>query len=62
MAATQVTSDVIKDATITGTKIANTTITSGKVDSSVAKVVTLTQAAYDALSSYDSSTLYITTE
>ena len=52
MALTQVTADVIK----------NGTITSGKVDSSVAKVVTLTQAAYDALSSYDSSTLYITTE
>jgi len=71
MAATQVTADVIKDGTITATQIAdttitatqiaNTTITSGKVDSSVAKIVTLTQAAYDALSSYDSSTLYITT-
>mgnify|MGYP001156974107 CR=1 FL=1 len=62
MAATQVTADVIKDGTITATQIANTTITSGKVDSSVAKVVTLTQAAYDALGSYNSSTLYITTE
>ena len=51
MAATQVTADVIKDATITGTKIANTTITSGKVDSSVAKIITLTQSAYDALGS-----------
>ncbi len=61
MAATQVTADVIKDGTITATRIANTTITSGKVDSSVAKIVTLTQAAYDALGSYDSSTLYITT-
>lgn len=61
MAATQVTADVIKDATITGTKIANTTITSGKVDSSVAKIITLTQSAYDALGSYNASTLYITT-
>lgn len=61
MASTQVTSDVIKDATITGAKIANTTITSGKVDSSVAKIITLTQSAYDALGSKDASTLYITT-
>lgn len=61
MAVTQVTADVIKNGTITATQIANTTITSSKVDSSIAKVVTLTQAEYDALSSYDSSTLYITT-
>ena len=61
MASTQVTSDVIKDATITGAKIANTTTTSGKVDSSVAKIITLTQSAYDALGSKDASTLYITT-
>jgi hypothetical protein len=52
MALTQVTADVIK----------NGTITSNKVDSSVAKIVTLTQAEYDALASYSFSTLYITTE
>lgn len=39
-----------------------TKVTSDVVDSSIAKVVTLTQAEYDALSSYESSTLYITTE
>ena len=44
---------------VTGEVIQNSTIGSTKVDSSIAKVVTLTQAAYDALGSYDSSTLYI---
>lgn len=41
--------------------MALTQVSSDVVDSSIAKIVTLTQAAYDALSSYDSSTLYITT-
>ena len=52
MALTKVTGDIIEAGTITHSH----------TDSSVAKVVTLTQAAYDALSSYDASTLYITTE
>jgi hypothetical protein len=51
MASTKVTGEVIQDLTIRSTK----------VDSSIAKVVSLTQAAYDALGSYDNSTLYITT-
>ena len=38
-----------------------TQVTSDVVDSTIAKVVTLTQAEYDALGSYDASTLYITT-
>jgi hypothetical protein len=42
--------------------MALTQVTSNTVDSSIAKVVTLTQAEYDALGSYDASTLYITTE
>lgn len=41
--------------------MALTKVTSATVDSSVAKVVTLTQAAYDALTTYDASTIYITT-
>tara|TARA_X000001316_G_C915829_1_gene30246 strand:+ start:900 stop:1025 length:126 start_codon:yes stop_codon:yes gene_type:complete len=41
--------------------MALTKITSDIVDPSVAKIVTLTQAEYDALGSYDASTLYITT-
>ena len=36
-------------------------VDSTKVNSSIIKTVTLTQAAYDALGSYDSSTIYITT-
>ena len=62
MASTKVTGEVIQDLTIEGAKIVNATIGSTKVDSSIAKVVSLTQAAYDALGSYDNSTLYITTE
>ena len=62
MASTKVTGEVIQDLTIEGAKIVNTTIGSTKVDSSIAKVLSLTQAAYDALGSYDNSTLYITTE
>ena len=47
---------------ITGDTIASATITHSHTDNSVAKCVTLTQAEYDALSSYDASTIYITTE
>jgi len=71
MALTKVTSAIIKSATITGANIASGTVTGANIasgtvthantDSSIAKVVTLTQAQYDALSSYDASTLYITT-
>jgi hypothetical protein len=38
-----------------------TQITHSVVDSSIIKYVTLTQAAYDALGSYDASTIYLTT-
>ena len=62
MAKTQITGDTIKDSAVTSVKIAASAVTSAKVDSSVAKVVSLTQAEYDALSSYDASTLYITTD
>lgn len=41
--------------------MALTKITSSIADETIAKVETLTQAQYDALGSYDSSTLYITT-
>ena len=46
---------------VTGDIIHTGTITHIHTDGSIAKVVTLTQAAYDALGSYDTSTLYITT-
>lgn len=62
MALTKVTGDILETATVTGSHIASASITHSHTDSSVAKVVTLTQAEYDALSSYDASTLYITTE
>ncbi len=52
MALTKVTGDIIHTGTITH----------AHTDSSIVKVVTLTQAAYDALGSYDASTIYITTE
>lgn len=39
-----------------------TKVTADVADSTIAKVVTLTQVEYDALGSYDASTLYITTE
>ena len=42
--------------------MALTKVTSDVVDSTIVKYVTLTQAAYDALSSYDTSTIYITTD
>jgi hypothetical protein len=51
----------IASSTVTGSHIAPATITKSHTDSSIAKVVTLTQAAYDALSTYEPSTLYITT-
>jgi len=47
---------------VTGDTIQTGTITHNHTDDSIAKVVTLTQAAYDALTTYDASTLYITTE
>jgi hypothetical protein len=40
--------------------MALTKVTADVVDSTIIKYVTLTQAEYDALSSYDASTLYIT--
>jgi hypothetical protein len=61
MGLTKVTGDILETATVTGSHIASASITHSHTDSSVAKVVTLTQAEYDALSSYDASTLYITT-
>jgi len=61
MALTKITGDILEAATVTGSNIAAATVTHSHTDSSIAKVVTLTQAAYDALSSYDASTLYITT-
>ena len=42
--------------------MALTKVTSDVVDSTIVKYVALTQAAYDALGSYDASTIYITTE
>ena len=39
--------------------MALTKVTSDTVDSSIAKVVTLTQAEYDALVTKDASTIYI---
>ena len=41
--------------------MAITKVTSDTVDNSIAKIVTLTQAEYDALTTKDASTLYITT-
>jgi len=70
MSLTKITGDTIALGTVVGaniagatvTHIANATITHSHTDSSVAKVITLTQAEYDALGSYNASTLYITTE
>ena len=62
MALTKITGDIIEAATVTGNHIVSATVTHTHTDSSIAKVVTLTQAAYDALGSYDASTIYITTE
>lgn len=47
---------------VTGDTIADSAITHSHTDSSIAKVITLTQAEYDALATKDASTLYITTE
>lgn len=41
--------------------MALTKITSDVVDSTIPKIVTLTQAEYDALVTKDASTIYITT-
>ena len=41
--------------------MAGTLVESTNVDSSIIKTITLTQAEYDALGSYSSSTIYITT-
>lgn len=62
MPLTKVTGDTIALGTVVGANIANATVTHSHTDSSIAKVVTLTQAAYDALSAYDASTIYITTD
>jgi|TARA_R110000823_G_scaffold261484_1_gene382280 hypothetical protein len=51
MALTQVNTGVIADAAVDSTK----------VNDSVIKTITLTQAEYDALGSYSASTIYITT-
>jgi hypothetical protein len=51
----------IVDGAVATAKIADNAVDSTKVNSSIIKTVTLTQAAYDALGSYDSSTIYITT-
>jgi hypothetical protein len=41
--------------------MAGTLVESTNVDSSIIKTITLTQAEYDALGSYDATTIYITT-
>jgi len=59
--ASNVTTDKILDSNITTGKLAASSVTSTKVDSSIIKTIILTQAAYDALGSYSSSTIYVTT-
>lgn len=61
MAITQVITEVIADDAITTNKIVAAAVNSTKVDDSIIKTITLTQAEYDALGSYSSSTIYITT-
>jgi hypothetical protein len=61
MALTQVITEVIADDAITTNKIVAAAVNSTKVNDSVIKTITLTQAEYDALGSYSSSTIYITT-
>ena len=61
MALTQVITEVIADNAITTNKIVATAVNSTKVNDSIIKTITLTQAEYDALGSYSSSTIYITT-
>ena len=51
----------ISNDAVTTDKIADGAVNSTKVNSSIIKTVTLTQATYDALGTYDSSTIYITT-
>ena len=46
----------IKTSNITAENVIST-----KVDSSIIKTIILTQVAYDALGSYSSSTIYVTT-
>jgi len=46
----------IKTSNITAENVIST-----KVDSSIIKTIVLTQVAYDALGSYSSSTIYVTT-
>jgi hypothetical protein len=41
--------------------MALTQVTSDVVDSTIIKYITLTQAEYDALSTYSESTIYLTT-
>ena len=61
MALTQVITEVIADDAITTSKIVAAAVNSTKVNDSIIKTITLTQAEYDALGSYSSSTIYITT-
>lgn len=61
MALTKVNAGVIADAAITTNKIVAAAVDSTKVNDSVIKTITLTQAEYDALGSYSASTIYITT-
>jgi len=61
MALTQVTNELIAIGGVHTNNIADNSVTSTKVNDSVMKTITLTQAEYDALGSYSSSTIYITT-
>ena len=61
MALTQVITEVIADDAITTDKIVTAAVNYTKVNDSIIKTITLTQAEYDALGSYSSSTIYITT-
>ena len=61
MALTQVNTGVIADDSMTTDKIIAAAVDSTKVNDSVIKTITLTQAEYDALGSYSASTIYITT-
>ncbi|MDA9775345.1 hypothetical protein N9B67_03380 [Algibacter sp.] len=61
MALTQVTNELIAAGGVHTNNIANNSVNSTKVNDSIIKTITLTQAEYDALGSYSSSTIYITT-
>ena len=52
MALTQVITEVIADDAITTDKIVTAAVNSTKVNDSIIKTITLTQAEYDALGSY----------